>query len=61
MSIKDDEPLERFRKQVEEMYHIPAGSFLISHVHDMLLTSLYNSQAKVRDSISLQGGVILLH
>jgi len=37
MNIKDDDTLESFRKQVEIMYDIPAGSFLISHVHDMVM------------------------
>ena len=32
--MKDEETIDEFRKQIEIIYEIPAGSFLITYVSD---------------------------
>lgn len=34
VTMKDEETLDEFRKQIEAVYEIPAGSFLITFVSD---------------------------
>ena len=34
VTMKDEETVEEFRKQIEKQHDIPAGSFLITYVSD---------------------------
>jgi len=60
IKIKDEETIDEFRKQVEKIYEIPAGSFFISSVNDNQMSTIINSSTKVKDVVC-KSGVVLCH
>lgn len=59
VTMKDEETLDEFRKQIEAIYEIPAGSFLITYVSDQQMQTIFHSSMKIKD-INSKNGVILL-
>lgn len=50
--MRDEDTLEQMRHMIEKIYGINHSGFLISIVSDMLISKLFNTQAKVKDLVN---------